>query len=136
MEIFDIIWKGFLWYVSSMGFTTAYLIYQDSRKPKNWRELFIMTSPYAWFNMKKYKKIKKIDIDNDMFYEYDKPRERTKKRLQRIIDMDMEEVGFGQFGVPNVMSGLYIEKVWSYSNEDFDDYLNWAQFLIDEKTVT
>jgi hypothetical protein len=28
------------------------------------------------------------------------------------------------------MSGLYIEKVWGYSDEDFTDYMDWVKGLI------
>ena len=34
------------------------------------------------------------------------------------------------------MSGLYIEKVWSYSDEDFKGYMDWAKGLIAERTKT
>jgi hypothetical protein len=39
-------------------------------------------------------------------------------------------VGIAQFGYKGVMSGLYIEKVWSYSDADFKGYMDWAKGLI------
>ena len=56
--------------------------------------------------------------------------ERTRKRLQEIIDCGMDEVAFAEFGVEGVMSGLYIERVWSYTDEFFNDYLDWVKELI------
>ena len=75
-----------------------------------------------------------FDIDNPGFYEYDKPElwNRTKKRLTEISECGMVEVGFGYFGYKGVVSGLYIEKVCSYSDEDFKDYMDWAKGLISE----
>jgi hypothetical protein len=36
------------------------------------------------------------------------------------------------------MSGLYIEKVWSYLDKDFREYMDWAKGLIckHQKTIT
>lgn len=67
------------------------------------------------------------------YYEYNKPKDRTEKRLKEMSELGMEEVGFGQFGIKGLMSGLYIEMVWSYSDEDFDSYLNWVKELISKK---
>jgi hypothetical protein len=74
--------------------------------------------------------------DNPHFYEYDKPelKERTKNRLMEIAECGMEEVGIAQFGYEGIMSGLYIEYVWSYSDEKFKDYMDWAKKLIAEKS--
>lgn len=72
----------------------------------------------------------RFDIERNDLYEYDKPKDRTKKRLTEIADYGMEEVGTAQFGYKGVMSGLYIEKVWSYSDTDFKSYMAWAKELI------
>jgi len=74
----------------------------------------------------------KFDINRSDFYEYNKTelQERTKKRLIEIAECGMEEVGIAQFGYKNVMSGLYIEMIWHYSNNDFNDYMQWAKELI------
>lgn len=71
-----------------------------------------------------------FDINRDDFYEHDKPKDRTKKRLLEISECGMEEVGVAHFGYKGVMSGLYIEMVWSYSDKDFKDYMDWAKGLI------
>lgn len=76
----------------------------------------------------------RFDIDRDDLYEYDKPKDRTKGRLKEMADLGMEECGVAQFGYRGVMSGLYIERVWSYSDEDFKDYMNWAKALIQERS--
>ncbi len=76
----------------------------------------------------------KIDIDNKCFYEYDKPKDRTRKRLQELIDMGCEETGNTSFGVPGIVSGLYIEMVWSHNDEKWNDHINWMKDLIKEKS--
>nr|WP_298657056.1 hypothetical protein [uncultured Flavobacterium sp.] len=80
----------------------------------------------------------KFNIDCPDFYEYNKPKERTRKRLIEIAECGMEEVGTASFGYEGVMSGLYIEKVWAYSDEDFKNYMDWARGLISNhlKNVT
>ncbi len=76
-----------------------------------------------------------FDIHDSDFYEFGKPhlKERTEKRLSEIAECGMTVVGDGQFGVRGVMSGLYIEKVWYYSDENFNDYMDWARGLIKGK---
>ncbi len=73
-----------------------------------------------------------INIGNTDFYEHSKPelKERTKKRLTEIAECGMSEVGIAHFGYKGAMSGLYIEKVWSYSDKDFIEYMDWARGLI------
>lgn len=79
-------------------------------------------------------KEQKFDVDRDDLYSYDKPKENTKKRLLQIAEMGMEEVGVAEFGVPGVMSGLYIERVWNYSDQQWNEYMEWAESLIKSKT--
>ena len=50
--------------------------------------------------------IYKLDVENPNFYEHGKPREVTKKRLITIAELCMKEVGVGQFGMPDVVSGF------------------------------
>lgn len=72
----------------------------------------------------------RFDIEREDLYEYNKPKERTRKRLTEMAECGMEEMGIASFGYKEVMSGLYIEKVWGYSDEDFKDYMDWAKGLI------
>lgn len=81
-----------------------------------------------------YKPSIKLNIFRKDLYEYDKPIDRTRKRLMQMADMGMEETGFASFGVRDIMSGLYIEMVWSYDDEKWDDYINWVKELVIEKT--
>lgn len=73
-----------------------------------------------------------MDITAKNFYEYDKPelKERTHSRLSEMSEIGMEEVGYGEFGLRGTMSGLYIEKVWGYSDEDFKDYMDWVKSFL------
>lgn len=79
--------------------------------------------------------MEKIDINRSDFYDHGKPelKERTKKRLTEIAECGMSEVMTAEFGYKGVMSGLYIEKVWDYSDKKFKDYMTWAKGLIKEK---
>lgn len=60
--------------------------------------------------------------------------ERTKKRLIEISELGMTEVGEGQFGIEGVMSGLYIEMVWQYTDVQFKDYMNWVKELLKRRS--
>jgi len=74
-----------------------------------------------------------FDVDRKDFYLFrcsDEIRERTRKRLVEIAECGMEECGVAQFGYSGAMSGLYIENVWDYSDEDFKSYMDWARQLI------
>jgi len=66
---------------------------------------------------------------------YGKPelKERTRNRLMAIEKIGMSEVMTAEFGVPGIMSGLYIEMVWDYTDDKFEDYLIWAKSLIYKK---
>lgn len=75
----------------------------------------------------------KFDIHRKDFYEYDKPKDQTEKRLIEIAELGMQEVGTADFGIPDIMSGLYIEKVWSYSEKDWNDYILYVKELIQKK---
>ena len=76
---------------------------------------------------------KEININREDLYEYDPKRARTKRRLKQMKDMGLVEVGIAEFGVEGVVSGLYIEKVWNYEDEKFQNYLAWMQSVIDRK---
>ena len=72
-------------------------------------------------------------IERKDLYEFNKPIERTKERLMQIHNIGMQEVGIAEFGIKGIVSGLYIEKVWSFSDEEFNDYINWVIKLKNEK---
>lgn len=76
---------------------------------------------------------KKIDINLDIFYKHNQPREETKKRLLELSELGMEQTGYASFGIKDVMNGLYIEMVWEFSDEEFKDYIEWVKGLIKEK---
>ena len=73
-----------------------------------------------------------FDVNREDFYRHDKPelKERTRARLIEIASCGLGLVGYGQFGYPGVMSGLYIEMVWTYSEKDFQEYMEWTRSLI------
>jgi hypothetical protein len=76
-----------------------------------------------------------FDIEREDLYQYDQPKDRTRKRLFEIAECGMEECSSTQFGYKGIMSGLYIEMVWSFSDEAFNDYMNWAKGLIAERST-
>lgn len=59
--------------------------------------------------------------------------EKTRARLTEIVNAGMTEVGVAEFGVRGVMSGLYIERVWNYTDDDWKKYMDWAKDLIKSK---
>ena len=73
-----------------------------------------------------------MDIDRTEFYEFTRPEleGRTRERLTQIKDLNLEEVGLGEFGIKGIFSGLYLERVWSYSDNDWNDYIDWIKTLI------
>ena len=76
---------------------------------------------------------REIDITRQDYYppyHSDQVRERSKARLVRMAQCGIEEVKTAVFGYKGVLSGLYIEMVWHYSVERFDDYMEWAETLI------
>jgi len=77
-----------------------------------------------------------IDINSEDLYRCKEPQEITKARLTEISDLGMEEVGIAQFGIKGIMSGLYIERIWNYSDEEWKDYMDWVKELIIRKQST
>jgi hypothetical protein len=78
----------------------------------------------------------KININNTNYYKYKGDAEmfeRTKKRLNQLIEMGMEDVGVAEFGVRGVVSGMYVERVWSYDEQQWNSYIKWADMLIKRK---
>ncbi len=72
----------------------------------------------------------KIDIYREDLYKYKEPKDRTRKRLIQISEMGMTEVADAEFGVRDIMSGLYIEKVWRFTDEEWDSYIEWVHTVI------
>jgi hypothetical protein len=70
-----------------------------------------------------------INIPNVLVYTDQDKKERTEQRLKEIIGLGMTEVGYGQYGIKGLMSGLYIEMVWSFSEKDWTQYMDWVKEL-------
>jgi hypothetical protein len=68
---------------------------------------------------------KAIDVSRIDLYEYDKPKNRTTRRLTELSELGLEEVGIAEFGIPGMLSGLYIERVWHYTDEQWKGEINW-----------
>lgn len=80
-----------------------------------------------------------IDINNKYYYTYgDTPeiKERTRERLAEIIALGMTEVGEAQFGIKGIMSGLYIERVWSFDERQWEGYIDWVKKLKSKHETT
>ena len=78
-----------------------------------------------------------VDTNNKYFYKYEdsaEEKEITRRRLTQISELGMEEVGIAQFGIEGIMSGLYIEMIWNFSDEKWKEYIDWVQELIKSKT--
>ena len=101
--------------------------------------VIIITKRVLFENAKKYKSYdvkNTIDIGKSEYYEFNRPefKERTNNRLIQIGEMGMKDLGNAQFGIKGIMSGLYIEMVWSKADVDWIEYVEWAQELIENKT--
>lgn len=66
------------------------------------------------------------------FYEVYKPelQQRTKERLDQIQELGLTIVGYHQFGIPNIISGLYIEMVWSHSEDEWNEYIEYIKSAV------
>lgn len=76
---------------------------------------------------------KEIEIENPDFYEYQVPKTRTRKRLLEMKEIGMQIVGYGQFGIDGVISGIWIERVWHESDSDWAEYLEWMKSVIEKQ---
>lgn len=78
------------------------------------------------------------EIDEEIIDHYSKLvayqgiEERTASRLKEMAAIGMVDYG-ASFGVPNVMDGMYIERVWQMDDDQFKDYLDWVKDLIERK---
>jgi len=78
----------------------------------------------------------KFNIERKDLYCLDKqPNETIKKRLTQMAELGMEEVGTAEFGVKDIMSGMYIENVWNFTDKEFDSYMKWVKGLILKKSL-
>lgn len=77
-----------------------------------------------------------IDLNKPDYYfgQTEQNRIRTRRRLEEINELGLKEVGYGEFGMHNVMSGLYIERVWNFSNAHWTDYVDWIKEVKLKKT--
>ena len=55
--------------------------------------------------------------------------QRTEVRLKQIAELGMTLCGVAQWGIEGIMSGLYIERIWNDSKEEWDSYLEWVKDL-------
>jgi hypothetical protein len=79
----------------------------------------------------------KFNTERNDLYSSFKPetKERTKLRLNEMLFHGMEEVGYGEFGIKGLVSGLYIENVWHFSDTEFNDYMNFVKDSILENEL-
>lgn len=70
-----------------------------------------------------------IDIDNKSFYNGREPEleQITKDRLTQLKNLNVQLVGYGEFGIKGVFSGLYIERVWNYSDKSWKEYIDFIE---------
>jgi len=72
-----------------------------------------------------------IDINTSWFYQENKSRTRTINRLLEIKKLGLWEISTAQFGIPGLMSGLYIEMIWNYNDAEWERYIKWIKELKD-----
>lgn len=78
-----------------------------------------------------------FNIDDEYLYDVSKPEnmERTKNRLEIIKNLGMQLSCNYSFYINNVMSGLWIENVWNYPDDRFNDYIEWIKELVDNNRL-
>ena len=75
-----------------------------------------------------------FDVKREDFYEYSRPKDRTRKRLEEMARLGMSEIGSVSFGIEGVMSGFHIERVWDFDEKDFNGYIDWVKSKIKERS--
>lgn len=107
----------------------------------------ITFSPTYWFDPKDVKsRLEVFDlliaqlsespeyfVSKKFYYRNDESDKMIGERLFQIWKMGLKELEEAQFGIKGVMSGLYIERVWNYSEKQWDDYIEWIKELKNEK---
>jgi hypothetical protein len=71
--------------------------------------------------------------ENKANLKYGADNTRTVERLDLIESLGLKLVGLGDFGIPHVFNGLYIEKVWNDSDTSFNAYIEWLKNKILDK---
>ncbi len=76
-----------------------------------------------------------MDISKKEYYKNKSPyfTARTKNRLKQISQLGMSEIAFGQFGIDSIVSGLYIEMIWNYTNNEWKQYFDWLKSIVNNK---
>ena len=77
----------------------------------------------------------KFDIERCDLYLYKEPSKRTRERLIEIAELGLEEIGFANFGIPGIVSGLYIEMVWNFDEGNWYDYIKWIKTLVIKQEI-
>lgn len=78
----------------------------------------------------------KINIEHVLTYTDVDKIERTQKRLEEIAEMGMVDIGHDHYGITGIMSGLYVEMVWSHSDEAWRGYIDWTKWLVKQTLET
>jgi len=73
-----------------------------------------------------------MEIENKEYYQFNKPenKKRTQQRLMFLKKLGMSEVGLGQFGIKGIISGIYIEIIWNYSEKQWIEYTDWIKSVV------
>lgn len=71
--------------------------------------------------------IRKEFVHNESYYEFGKDKTRTRERLKLIWDLGFTEVGIAHFGIKGSVSGLYIEKIWNETDQEFYSRIEWMK---------
>ena len=78
-----------------------------------------------------YELLKRSDLNPSIHSK--EVQQRTKERLIQILELGLVDLGFGQFGKPNVVSGLYIEMIWNLPQHSWDEYIEFVIELLEKK---
>jgi hypothetical protein len=57
---------------------------------------------------------------------------RILERLIQVADLGMEESGNYHFYIKGVFSGLYLELIWNYTDQEWKSYIHWVTTVIED----
>lgn len=77
-----------------------------------------------------------IDIGRKDYYGRDAAiNKRTKNRLIQLKEIGLKDLALATFGIKDVVSGLYIEKVWCQTIDEWNGTIKWLKQLIDQPKI-
>lgn len=74
-----------------------------------------------------------INIEYEDYYCNKENVERTKERLIELSNLWLSSVWYGEFWIDKLLSWIYIERIWWYSDEKWLEEIVWIKSVIENK---